>query len=68
MIVRATYTFDFEVNTEGWTAELADIPGLAKELTREEAERLLKNGLIEAECFKYETFTTPCLPYDWECP
>ena len=51
MKIKATWEFD--VDTDDFDPKFVDIPGLAKDLTKQELAYLLERGLLDADDFEY---------------
>lgn len=54
MLVKATYTFEFEPDTSDIDEKFVDKKGIARDLTEREIDYELKHNLISANAFNYE--------------
>lgn len=51
MIVRATYTFEFDIDTSEMNPKFIDVNGISKELTKRELDRMIRYNEIDSSDF-----------------
>lgn len=51
MIVKATYTFEFDVDTSSMDPKFVDIDELSKDLTKRELDSMIANNEITSDDF-----------------